>query len=368
MVKSLLALESQDTGFRADGLLTFQINLPARRYDDDRVVRTLTQILDEVRALPGVKTAGAINFLPLTSFGFNGPFSIQGRPSIGTPDRPPVIEYRMVTPGYFAAMGIPVRQGAEFTERQNQRDRPVVVINETMAREYWPNQNPIGAMIHLGMDGNNLVREVVGVVGDVRSAALSAPPVPESYVPHAQLAADSMAVAVRIERDPGALLPAVRQRLAAIDPDIPIVRPQTMSAVLDASAGSMRLASMLTSVFALLAALLASIGIYSLVSYSAAQRTREIGIRVALGASASSVMRLIVGEGLMLAALGLAVGLAGTFLLTGTLRSLLYQVSPADPLVLTATCAAAVAITGAASLVPALRVTRVDPTMALRSE
>jgi ABC-type antimicrobial peptide transport system permease subunit len=172
---------------------------------------------------------------------------------------------------------------------------------------------------------------------------LSAPPVPESYVPHGQVAADSMGIAVRTEGEPGALLPAVRQRVAAIDPDIPIVRPQPMHAALDASAGSMRLSSLLTSGFALVAALLASIGIYSLVSYSVEQRTREIGIRVALGASPGSVMRLVVGEGLVLAGFGLALGLAGTFM-------------------------AIVVVTAAASFVPALRVTRVDPTMALRAE
>ncbi len=177
-----------------------------------------------------------------------------------------------------------------------------------------------------------------------------------------------MGLAVRTEGNPAALLPAVRQRIAAIDPDVPLVRPQPMVATVEASAGSLRLSSLLTSGFALVAALLASIGIYSLVSYSVAQRTREIGIRVALGASSRSVMRLVVGEGLVLAGFGVALGLAGTFALAGSLRSLLYHVSPADPLVLTATSAAVAMITAVASFVPALRVTRVDPTVALRTE
>ncbi|HVD93338.1 MAG TPA: ABC transporter permease [Vicinamibacterales bacterium] len=368
LVKSLLRLQSQNAGLHADGLLTFQIALPAARYDDDKLRLTLTRILDEMRSLPGVRAAGAINFLPLTSFGFSGPFSIPGRPPVGTPDRPPVIEYRVVTPGYFAAMGIPVRRGAEFTARHSQTDRPVVLINETMARQFWPNENPIGVTINLGMDRKNLVREIVGVVGDVRSASLRTPPVPEAYVPHAQIPADAMGIAVRTEGEPGALLAAVRQRLAAIDPDIPIVRPQTMNAVLDASTGSMRLSSMLTSVFAVLAALLASVGIYSLVSYSVASRTREIGIRVALGATPSSVLRLVIGEGLGLAAAGLAVGLAVTWSLTGALKSLLFEVSPIDPLVLAATGVAVLALTACASFAPAWRVMRVDPTIALRTE
>ncbi len=368
MVKSLLVLEAQDTGFRPDGLLTFQITLPEGRYNDDQIVRTLARILDDIRALPGVKSAGAINFLPLTSFGFNGPFSIAGRPSPGTPDRPPVIEYRMVTPGYFSAMGIPIRQGTEFTERDTRNSQPVVIINEAMARQYWPKESPIGATINLAVDGTTVARQIVAVVGDVRSASLGQPPVPESYIPHAQLAGDSMGIAVRTEGDPTASLPAIRQRIAAIDPDVPLVRAQPMIETVDASAGSLRLSSLLTSGFALLAAVLASIGIYSLVSYSVAQRTREIGIRVALGASPGSVMRLVVGEGLVLAGCGVALGLAGTFTLAGAVRSLLYHVSPADPLVLTGTCAAVAMVTAVASFVPALRVTHVDPTVALRAE
>ena len=187
-------------------------------------------------------------------------------------------------------------------------------------------------------------------------------------MPHEQVPADSMGIVVRTSGNPTAVLPAVRQRLGAIDPDIPIVRPQTMSAVLDQSAGSMRLSSTLTSVFALLAALLASVGIYSLVSYSVASRTREIGIRMALGANPSSVLRLVVGEGVVLAACGLAVGLAGTWSLTGALKTMLFEVSPIDPFVLAATDVAVLALTVCASLIPAWRVMRVDPTIALRTD
>jgi putative ABC transport system permease protein len=368
MVKSLLKLETQDAGFRAGGLLTFQLDLPASRYDNDGARRAMARILDDVRTIPGVKAAGAINFLPLVNFGFNGRFSIQGRPPFAPADRAPVVEYRMVTPDYFAAMNIPVRRGAEFTARETDHDRPVVIINETMARQFWPTENPIGARVQLDLDSNEIVREVVGVVGDVRSQALKLPARPETFVPYAQVPANGMTIVVRSEVDPAALLSPIRLRIAGIDAALAIVKPQTMDAVVDASAGSMRLSSTLTTVFALLAALLASVGIYSLVSYSVARRTHEIGIRVALGANAASVLGLVIGEALMLAAAGLAVGLLGSRALTGTLRAMLYEVSPADPAVLAGTCAAVLLVTTGASFVPAWRVTRVDPTIALRVE
>jgi putative ABC transport system permease protein len=220
MVKSLIRLQAQDTGFRSDRLLTFQVALPVSRYDDERSRHAVSRMLAEIRALRGVKAAGAINYLPLTQFGFNGGFSIQGRPPIQA-DRSPIAELRMVTPGYFAAMNIPVRRGAEFTER------------ETMARHFWPNEDPIGARVQLDADSSSIVREVVAVVGDVRSQALNRPPVPETYLPYAQVPVRSMGFAVRTEGDPALVLPSIRSRFGAIDPDLPLVRPQTMTEVVD---------------------------------------------------------------------------------------------------------------------------------------
>jgi len=368
MVKSLLALRGQHAGFTAEGLLTFQLALPEARYDDGAVRRTMKQIADELRSVPGVTAAGAVNYLPLVQFGFSGPFSIAGQAPLASGDRAPAVEYRVVLPGYFQAMRIPILRGADFTERQGETDRPVVIINDAMARRYWADANPIGARVHLNMDEDSVVREVVGVAGDVRSATLDRVPVPEVFVPHAQVPVGSMGFTVRTAGDPAALLPAVRQRVAAIDPDVPLARPQTMTALVDASTGAARLSSVLTSMFAIVAAMLATVGIYGLVAYSVAQRTREIGIRVALGANPAAVLRLIVGEGLVLALCGLALGLAGTWALTGTLRTMLFEVSPADPVVLGATCLAVIGVTCGASLVPARRVMRVDPTIALRAE
>ncbi len=367
MVKSLLRLQAQDGGFAPEHLLTFQVSLPAARYDADQTRQMIHAIVDAVQTSPGVTSAGAINFIPLANFGFNGPFSIVGREPF-PPDRQPAVEYRMVTPGYFETMRIPLRRGALFTAHEDERDRPVVIINETMARQFWPNKDPIGARVQLGMDVGNVTREVIGVVADVRSRTLDFPPVPESYVPHAQVPSSSMGVAVRAEGDAVALLPSLRERISRLDPDLPIVRPQTMEAVMTASSGPMRLSSTLTTLFAVVAGLLACLGIYGLVSYAVAQRTREIGIRIALGADPRSVLRLVVGDGLKLAAGGVVLGAVGTWMLTSTIRSLLYEVSPNDPTVLAATCGGAFVLAALASLVPAIRVMRVDPSVALRVE
>ena len=368
MVKSLLKLQSERTGFRADGLLTFELNLPAARYQPPAMAAFYQRALGEIRAIPGVQSAGAINYLPLANFGFNGNFAIEGQPPFPR-DAAPVVEYRAVTPGYFGTMGIPVVRGQDFTDQDNAAGRPVVIINQTMAERYWPNGNPIGSRVQLTFDSSAVWREVVGVVGDVRSWRVNTRPVPESYVPHTQAPTAGMGLVVRLDgMNPAQVLPALRQRIAAIDSALPLVRIRPMTDIVSASTGETRLSSVLTSVFALVAALLASLGIYSLISYSVAQRSREIGIRVALGADRSSVVRMVVGEGLTLAAIGLVVGVAGAFLLTRTLRTLLYEVSPTDPSVLAMTCAGLLGVAALASVVPAVRALRVDPAIALRAE
>jgi len=368
MVKSLLKLQAQTTGFRPDGALTFQLNLPSSAYPkNEDVVRTYQRIVDEIGSLPGVQVAGAANMIPLVNFGFNGGFGIAGRPPFQPADRAPVMEYRVVTPGYFAAMGIPVLRGRAIDETDTASGKPVCVINATMAAQFWPNGNPIGEHLTFGTGAPNSAVEIVGVVGDVRSNALKNAPVIEGYAPMPQAPGRGMGVVVRTElRDPASLLPAIRQRMAAIDPNLPIVRPQTLASIVDAAAGGTRLSSTLTAVFALLAALLASVGIYSLIAYSVAERTRELGIRVALGADRGAVVRMIVGEGLALAAVGLAIGLAGAWALTGMLKTMLYDVSPLDPQVLGLTALAVVLVTSLASYIPARRALRVDPMSALR--
>jgi putative ABC transport system permease protein len=369
MVKSLMRLESQDPGFRPESVMTFQLTLPAAKYATPAAAtQTIERMLSEVRSIPGVSAAGAINMIPLTNFGMNGPFSIVGQPPFQR-DRAPVVEFRATTSEYFQVMGIPLKRGKAFTGQETATSAPVVIINQTMADQFWPKGNPIGERIQLGFDLVTVPREIIGVVGDARSQALSARPVPESYVPYSQAPFPGVGIVIRTQgADAASILPAVRRRMSAIDADLPLVRPQTMETVVAAAAGSQRLSSVLTAVFALLAGVLASLGIYSLIAYSVAERTRELGIRVALGADRGAVARLIVGEGLRLAGVGIAIGLAGSWMLTGTLQSMLYEVSPLDPGVLATTCGAVLMVTILASYVPARRALRVDPMTALRAE
>ena len=370
MVKSLFRLQAQDAGFTVNRLMTFQLLLAGEKYaDPGRLTRVYTRALDDIRSIPGVTAAGAINMIPLANFGMNGGVTIAGRPPFQQQDRAPVVEYRVTTPGYFTAMGIPIERGADFSASETAMSEPVVIINDVMAKQFWPDGNPIGERVQLDWDPATVTRRIVAVVGSTRSLAVSAPPVAETFVPFSQAPLPAMGIVMRTESaDPASVLPAVRQRLAAVDPQLPIVRPQTMQTLVDSSSGNTRLSSVLTSVFAILAALLASVGIYSLIAYSVAERTREIGIRVALGADRRSVMKLVVGEGLTLGGIGVTAGLIGAWLLTGTLRTLLYEVSPVDIPVLGGTCGAVLLIAAMAAYVPARRALRVDPMVALRAD
>ena len=367
LLKSLLRMQGESVGFDSDRIFTFNMNLPPAKYAAPAQRDFYRRLLDEIRSVPGIESAAAISFVPTIGFGFNGPFQVIGQPRF-EPGTGPVTEYRYVTPGYFATMGIPVLRGRDFTESDG-TGRPVAIISETMARKHFGTVEPVGATILLGADSNP-PREVVGVVGDVRDLALNRPPVEEVFMPHAQVPRGGMGIVVRlgVGMPPDSLSPSIRARIAALDRDLPMIRPQMLRAAVDRTAGNASVISILTSVFALLAALLASVGIYSLIAYSVAQRTREIGIRVALGANRRSVVGLIVAEGLMLTAAGVVAGLVGAAFLTRTLGTLLYEVEPTDPVVLASTCAGVFAVALAASIVPALRALRVDPMIALRAE
>lgn len=369
LVKSLIRLQGQSVGFRTEQIFTFNVSLPTARYPQAAPAEFYRRAIEEIRAIPGVQAAAAINYVPTTNFGFNGGFQVTGQPPFEA-GKAPVTEFRFVTPGYFGTLEIPVTRGRDFTDGDGAAGRPVVVINHAMATRYFPNMDPIGATVQLVVDPKTVVREVVGVVGDVRDRSLDRPPVPEVFLPHAQAPLNAMGIVVRLagETPLETVAPAVRQRLATLDPDVPLVRPQMLRDAVDATAGDTRMISILTGVFALLAASLASVGIYSLIAYSVAERTREIGIRAALGANRIAVVRMILAEGLALAAIGVAIGLAGAFFLTQTLQTLLYEVTPTDPAVLVTTCLGVFLVALLASVVPALRALRVDPMTALRAE
>jgi putative ABC transport system permease protein len=368
LVKSLVRMQHEEVGYHTQNIFTFNLSLPGSKYQQNAPLEFYRRFLEQVRAIPGVEAAAAINFVPTIGFGFNGPFTIVGQPPFD-PGKAPATEYRFVTPGYFVTMGIPVRRGREFDDK-DAAGRPVVIVNQAMAQKHFGGQDPIGAHMQLGTDPQSVIREVVGVVGDVRDLSLARTAVPEVFVPHAQVPLPAMGVVIRLAGRTRAdtVLPAVRSVLADLDPDLPMIRPQTLETAVDKTAGSTRLVSILTSVFALVAALLATIGVYSLIAYSVAQRTREIGIRVALGANRAAVVKMILTEGLALAAGGVVIGLVGAYFLTQTLQTLLYEVAPTDPAVLASTCAGVFVVALLASVVPAIRALRVDAMTALRAE
>ncbi len=377
-VRSLQALLQQDLGLNPRGVLTFSITLP--NIPLDQKVRALPRVIDFVsnfeerlRALPGVTAVGAISLLPIAQTGFNGVVRIQDR--VIPPDESPLAEYRVVTPGYFETMGMSIVAGRALDGRDRMGAPPVAVISETLARQLWPGESAAAVVGHrLGHgwdesgDGAPVWREIVGISRDVRSRRPDAPPDAETYVPHAQFSLPSMNYTVRVAGTPESLVPAVRHELAALDSQLPLASVRTFEEVIAGATHASRLYSALTMLFGVLAAALAIVGIYSVMSCTVAQRVREMAIRSALGASREGLLRMVLREGFIMSAIGIVVGLAGAVGALQLMGALLYQVSPRDPLVLTGTASLVSVAAVLGYLVPALRASRVDAAVALRSE
>jgi putative ABC transport system permease protein len=307
--------------------------------------------------------------LPIAQTGTNGPVRIPER--IIKPEESPLAEFRTVTPGYFNAVNLPLVAGRLPDARDLASGPPVVVINETLARQLWPGDAPsavVGRRLATGYERDSKFREIVGVVRDVRSRRPDAPPDAETYLPHAQAALPSMAFTVRTAGSPEALIPAIRRELAQIDPLLPMASVRTFEEVIAAATRNSRLYSVLTALFGILAAALAIVGIYSVMSYTVAQRMRELAIRSALGASNRGLLRLVLREGFVMSVLGIAAGVAGAFGASRLIRALLYQVSPTDPLVFTLTAVGVALAAVLGYMIPAFRASRVEPAVALRGE
>jgi len=362
MVKSLLRLEHQDAGFAVERLLTFELSLPKARYSDDaRVLAFFDRAMQRISALPGVQHAGAIDLLPLGNFGTNGDFQIEGRQ---WPDgRSPLIEKRRVRGDYFQTMGIRLIRGRLFNAFDTDKSAKVVIINDATAQRFWPGEDPVGKRMTLY---GSAFCDIVGVVASVRSADLSRLPAIEEYGPDSQNPNRSMTVAVRTMAEPTALVASIRQEIAAIDPQQPLAAVRTMEEVVRTSTSRPRLLSILTVLFAAIAAILAAVGTYGIMAYSVSQQTREIGIRMAMGADSAAVIRSVLAHGLKLIAAGVLIGAAGALALTGVLMTLLYEVSPSDPAVFAGTCIGVVAVAVIACYLPARSATRVDPMVVLR--
>ncbi|MDT5272060.1 MAG: hypothetical protein QOH49_4246 [Acidobacteriota bacterium] len=373
LINSFMRLRSVDPGFSTDNLLTMSVVLPQQKYPDlARRTAFYTDMIRRVEALPGVRSAGVTNWIPLVKQGDSIGVTFEGQP-VPAPGQGklPIIATRIVSPHYFGSMGIQLLQGRVFEEGRDRIDSPcVVVVGETVARRYWPDESPLGKRLSPGRPTTpEDWCQVVGVVRDVRQLDLAAEPKPQMYLTYAQ--ADFFAprhLVVSTEGDPLALAGTVRKTVWEVDRDQPVSNVNTMEGVLSESIARQRFSTLLLGVFAGVALVLAAVGIYGVMSYSMAQRTREIGIRMALGAQKRDVLMLAVGQGLRLVALGIGVGLVGAFALTRVMSSLLFGVSATDPATLITISLILVVVALLASYIPARRAAKLDPLIALRYE
>jgi putative ABC transport system permease protein len=370
LVRSFSKLYGIDPGFRSDHLLTMDIGLPSAKYPEgtDKPLAFYRDLLGRISALPGVERAGAVNVLPL---GAN--FDTAGTEPEGFvhgPGETPYPERYIVTPGYFAAVGIRLVRGRLLTEADHENAPLVVLISNTAAERWWPHQDPIGRRLKVpGFDYQPQPwRTVVGVVQDVKQAGLGAPPTMQIYLPHAQYRNGYLTLVVRTKSDPLALAAEVRRQVAEVDPEQAVSNIASMDQVLFDSIASRRFSAILLGTLAGLGLLLASVGVYGVISYGVSQRTREIGIRMALGAARGDVLSLVVGEGMKLLLLGVGAGAISSLLLTPVLSGLLFGVSPRDPVAFAASAVFLAAVALLACYVPARRASRIDPMVALRYE
>jgi putative ABC transport system permease protein len=367
LIKSFLRLRSVDPGFNPAGALTAQIPLSQRKYpEDSQRVAFYTQLIEKVAALPGVQAAGAAMVTPLSGNDFVLGFMIEGRPPYPAGGEPNT-NYYSVTPGYFKAMGIPLLRGRLFTERDTKDATRVVIINETMAKRFFPGEDPIGKRLHVTM-GPLLYREIVGIVGDVKHYSLDQETKAQTYEPYAQQPFSGMTLVARTSGDPAGLSAAIRGEVLKIDKELPVSNVRTLEQYLSTSIAQQRFSVLLLGIFSAVAMTLACVGIYGVLSYSVAQRRREIGVRMALGAARRDVLRLVVGHAMLLTLIGVAIGLGAAFALTRVMSTLLFGVSATDPTTFGLIALLLVAVALLAALVPARRATKVDPMVALRCE
>jgi predicted permease len=369
LIRSFLRLRNVSAGFDARNVLTMKIALPPARYPKGpQMAAFYDQVVKQVSVVPGVQSTAVCSALPVRPVRFS-PVLVEGQPNFST-ETPlaarPILAIQMVSPAYFRTLRVSLREGREFTEGDSAEEPLVAMVNETLVRRYWPRDNPIGKHLLLG----RMVRptEVVGVAADVNNLSLAAAPEAEVYVPFPQRPWASMNLILRTAGDPHNWAAAARAAVAAVDRDQPVTGVNTMEEVLATSTAQQRFSVFLLGVFSMTALLLAAVGLYGAIAYSVAERTQEMGIRIALGAATGDILRMIVGQGLTLTLAGLAIGTMAALAVTRLMSGLLFQVSAADPASFAASALLFAAIAALASYLPARRATRVDPTEALRYE
>lgn len=376
LAKSFLRLQSVSPGFDFSNLLVLRLSLPEQQYEKTETVdRFYRQLSTRIKTLPGVQSVSATSTLPLSGRNIRINFTISGHPPLSLSEQP-LTQYRMVAPDYFRTMKIPVLAGSDFSEHDTATTQPVAIVNDALAHRYWQGESPIGA--HVKIDDNNTAPRdvaIIGVVGSVRHTGLYEDPAPEMYLPISQLPEENvpllinnMSWVVRTSVQPLTLADPIRRELQYIDRNVPISNTKTMEQLISTSLAPNRFNLFLVGVFSMIALLLASMGIYAVISYSVAQRIQELGVRMALGAQQGDVLRLVIGGGVKIVFIGIAIGLAGALLFTRVLSHLLYSTSVTDPATFVFMAGLFIVIAVIASYFPARRAARISPIVALRSE
>ena len=368
LMRSFIRLRGVDPGFRPAGVLTVRVPLAGGRNGArDRRIAFFRQVTERIAALPGVRAVGAVNALPLTGLDVGATFAVVGRPATDQARRPMALS-RSTTPGYFAALGIPLLTGRALADSDTAHSAPVVVVNQTLARRFWPGGGAVGGRLAVDLAAGTRVAEIVGVVGDTKSESIDGEEWPTIFSPYPQLPPGAMTLTVRTAGPPLALASAVTGEVHRLDPDQPVADLRPMDEVVDLALAGARFNTVLLVSFAGVAFLLAAVGIYGVISYDVSQRTHEIGIRMALGAQPADVRRLIMGQGARLAVYGIGAGLLGAGLVTRFMRTMLFGVHPADAWTYTAISILLALVALGASLVPSRRAMALDPVTALRHE
>ncbi|MEP6765258.1 MAG: ABC transporter permease [Gemmatimonadaceae bacterium] len=368
MMRAFVTLRETDSGIAVDRLISIRLSIPKQLADSVLAQQVYHPVLDEVRGTAGVRNAGMISMLPIDNWGTNGSFWVDGKPK-PDPGKQPITELRQLSPGYFATMGIKIKDGRDFLESDNGGGVHLVMINQAMAREHFPGVSPIGKALRFGDDDDSRYT-IIGVVGDVRSGGLERKATPETYFPYttAGMGFGNLILVVRTTAPLDGMITSLRKAVHKAAPNVPVYAVRSMDEIVGRSLGARKLNLTLLSIFASIALILAASGLYGVISYLVAQRTREIGIRMALGADRARVVRMVVMQGIRLASVGIAVGLIGSLALTRVLSSMLYGVGSRDPGTFAGVPLILATVAFLATLVPAWRASQVDPMHAIRSE
>jgi putative ABC transport system permease protein len=373
LIRSFVKLQSVDPGFHAAKALTFELSLPDLRYEkDEQQIAFFNQLFPRLQVIPGVQKVAAVQLLPLSGSNFVITFEVAGRPPV-PPSQQPAMQIRVATPSYFETIGIPLKRGRLFTDNDREGSPQVVLITESAARLYFPNDDPLGKKITLGWGkGKDTPRaggEVVGIVGDVKEAGLDESEPPQLYMPYHQWPLQGMSVILQTAVPPSTVADAARRAVYATDPNLPVANVRTLEDIVAGSISQPRFYTLLLGLFAAIALILAAIGIFGVLSYAVAQRTREIGIRMALGAQRGAVRGLVVRQAMTLALVGVSVGILLALWLSNSLVSkMLFNTNPHDASTYVGVAGVLTFVALVASYLPARRATRVDPIVALRAE